>query len=58
MSENRKESRQDSVIVHNSVIVHIDKPERSSSHPCVVGRHRWAWLTSGGQACGYCGKRR
>lgn len=24
-------------------------------YPCLAGRHRWAWLVSGGQACGLCG---
>lgn len=23
--------------------------------PCRFGGHRWAWLTTGGQACGLCG---
>ena len=26
--------------------------------PCALGSHRWAYLTTGGQACGYCGVRR
>ncbi len=33
-------------------------PPQPVMHPCMYGNHRWAWLTSGGQACGYCGKRR
>ena len=24
-------------------------------NPCMRGVHRWAWLSSGGQACGRCG---
>lgn len=40
------------------IIVHIDSPAPREPHPCEVGRHRWAWLTNGGQACGYCGKPR
>lgn len=27
-------------------------------HPCTVGRHRWAYLTNGRQACGHCGVKR
>ena len=30
-------------------------PNVSVEHPCFVGRHRWAYLTNGGVACGYCG---
>lgn len=26
-------------------------------HPCLLGKHRPAYLTTGGIACGYCGIR-
>ena len=29
-----------------------------AADPCAYGLHRWAWLTSGRQACGVCGKER
>lgn len=37
---------------------HIDPPAPRTPHPCEIGRHRWAWLVDGRQACGYCGKPR
>lgn len=37
--------------------IHIDPP-KPEVHPCLLGMHRWAYLTAGGQACGYCGKPR
>lgn len=45
-----------------AINIHITQPPREERiaehivrHPCTLGYHRWAWLTSGGQACGYCG---
>jgi len=38
--------------------VHIDPPPPRAPHPCEVGRHRWAWLADGRQACGHCGRPR
>jgi hypothetical protein len=41
------------------IIVHVEPdPEPENPHPCLVGRHRWAWLVDGRQACGYCGRLR
>jgi hypothetical protein len=42
----------------DAIVINITEPPEPLPHPCEVGRHRWAWLTSGGQACGYCGTRR
>ena len=39
-------------------VIHIDPPQTRPLHPCEVGKHRWAWLTNGRQACGYCGRPR
>lgn len=30
-------------------------PKTSVEHPCFTGKHRWAYLTNGRVACGYCG---
>lgn len=30
-------------------------PKTSVEHPCFAGKHRWAYLTNGRVACGYCG---
>lgn len=43
------------IVIH----VHAEEPVPSRpAHPCDTGRHRWAWLVGGGQACGYCGRPR
>jgi hypothetical protein len=38
------------------VVVYAPDPPKPPPHPCTVGRHRPAWLVSGGLACGYCGR--
>lgn len=40
------------------VIVVNEQPATRPANPCEFGQHRWAYLTSGGQACGYCGRPR
>lgn len=42
---------------HINIIFH-EEPKHfdpRNLHPCSLGQHRWAWLTDGRQACGYCG---
>lgn len=53
MNENNAEDKTPEVVIH----VDQPKPPRPQ-HPCEIGRHRWAWLVDGRQACGYCGKPR
>ena len=49
----------DDPVVTQKIVIHVAEPDppRSAAR-CELGHHRWAWLTSGGQACGYCGRRR
>lgn len=44
-------------VVATRIEIHVVEPE-PPRHPCLLGQHRWAWLTSGGQACGICGRPR
>lgn len=42
------------IVFHDSVTATaLDRLNDLS--PCQMGRHRWAYLSAGGQACGYCG---
>lgn len=41
-----------------TIVVTEAPPAPALAHPCATGRHRWAWLVDGRQACGYCGKPR
>ena len=43
----------------SELVVHISEPSPPRTlHPCEIGKHRWAWLVDGRQACGYCGRPR
>lgn len=44
-------------VARQSITVNTD-PSPRLVDPCAAGHHRWAWLTDGGQACGYCGQPR
>lgn len=37
------------------IVIHEVHQAAPTSTPCQPWRHRWAWLASGGQACGNCG---
>lgn len=43
---------------HQGVRVTLVQRDESTPHPCLVGAHAWAWLTTGGQECARCGARR
>jgi hypothetical protein len=45
----------DPVVAHRIQITIVEPDPPRPQHPCQLGQHRWAYLTAGGQACGYCG---